>query len=311
MDKIRTAVIGVGYLGRYHAQKYAALDDSELVAVVDIDPDTAANVAKECDTEALTDYHELLDKVDAISIVVPTQLHHQVATEFLDSGIHVLLEKPITVTVAEADALIEIARRKQRVLQVGHLERFNSAVLALEGVLKDPQFIESHRLAPFTLRGADVNVVLDLMIHDIDIIQNLVGSPIASIDAKGGAVLTQEYDIANARIKFENGCVANVTASRVSLKPQRKMRIFQPDAYISIDFQDKILSIHRKGEKEIFPGIPEIISEESVFANSDAIMAEIRAFLDAIRNNSIPPVTGEDGREALKTAIDISEQLGS
>ncbi|MBT3011528.1 MAG: Gfo/Idh/MocA family oxidoreductase [Candidatus Thiodiazotropha sp. (ex Lucina aurantia)] len=311
MDKIRTAVIGVGYLGRYHAQKYAALDDSELVAVVDIDPDTAANVAKECDTEALTDYHELLDRVDAVSVVVPTQLHHQVATEFLDSGIHVLLEKPITVTVAEADALIEIARRKQRVLQVGHLERFNSAVLALEGVLKDPQFIESHRLAPFTLRGADVNVVLDLMIHDIDIIQNLVGSPIASIDAKGGAVLTQEYDIANARIKFENGCVANVTASRVSLKPQRKMRIFQPDAYISIDFQDKILSIHRKGEKEIFPGIPEIISEESVFANSDAIMAEIRAFLDAIRNNSIPPVTGEDGREALKTAIDISEQLGS
>ncbi|MBT3016295.1 MAG: Gfo/Idh/MocA family oxidoreductase [Candidatus Thiodiazotropha endolucinida] len=311
MDKIRTAVIGVGYLGRYHAQKYAALDNSELVAVVDIDPDTAANVAKECDTEALTDYHELLDRVDAVSVVVPTQLHHQVATEFLDSGIHVLLEKPITVTVAEADALIEIARRKQRVLQVGHLERFNSAVLALEGVLKDPQFIESHRLAPFTLRGADVNVVLDLMIHDIDIIQNLVGSPIASIDAKGGAVLTQEYDIANARIKFENGCVANVTASRVSLKPQRKMRIFQPDAYISIDFQDKILSIHRKGEKEIFPGIPEIISEESVFANSDAIMAEIRAFLDAIRNNSIPPVTGEDGREALKTAIDISEQLGS
>ncbi|MEW8292259.1 MAG: Gfo/Idh/MocA family oxidoreductase [Candidatus Thiodiazotropha endolucinida] len=311
MDKIRTAVIGVGYLGRYHAQKYAALDDSELVAVVDIDPDTATNVAKECDTEALTDYHELLDRVDAVSVVVPTQLHHQVATEFLDSGIHVLLEKPITVTVAEADALIEIARRKQRVLQVGHLERFNSAVLALEGVLKDPQFIESHRLAPFTLRGADVNVVLDLMIHDIDIIQNLVGSPIASIDAKGGAVLTQEYDIANARIKFENGCVANVTASRVSLKPQRKMRIFQPDAYISIDFQDKILSIHRKGEKEIFPGIPEIISEESVFANSDAIMAEIRAFLDAIRNNSIPPVTGEDGREALKTAIDISGQLGS
>ncbi|PUB81169.1 MAG: UDP-N-acetyl-D-glucosamine dehydrogenase [gamma proteobacterium symbiont of Ctena orbiculata] len=310
MDKIRTAVIGVGYLGRFHAQKYAALDDSELVAVVDIDPDTAANVAKECNTEALSDYHELLNKVDAVSIVVPTQLHHQVAEEFLDSGIHVLLEKPITVTVAEADALIEIARRKQRVLQVGHLERFNSAVLALEGVLKDPQFIESHRLAPFTLRGADVNVVLDLMIHDIDIIQKMVGSPIASIDAKGGAVLTEEYDIANARIKFENGCVANVTASRVSMKPQRKMRIFQPDAYISIDFQNKILSIHRKGEKEIFPGIPEITSEESVFENSDAIMAELRAFLDAIRNDTLPPVTGEDGREALKTAIDISEQLG-
>jgi predicted dehydrogenase len=310
MDKIRTAVIGVGYLGRYHAQKYAALESSELVAVVDIDPDTAANVAEECNTVALSDYHELLGKVDAVSIVVPTQLHHQVAKAFLENGIHVLLEKPITVTVAEADTLIEIARRKRRVLQVGHLERFNSAVLALDGVIKNPQFIESHRLAPFNLRGSDVNVVLDLMIHDIDIMQKLVGSPIVSIDAKGGAVLTKMHDIANARIKFENGCVANVTASRVSMKPQRKMRIFQPDAYISIDFQDKVLSIHRKGEKEIFPGIPEIISEESIFENSDAIMAEIRAFLDAIRNDSLPPVTGEDGREALKTAIDISEQLG-
>jgi predicted dehydrogenase len=310
MEKIRTTVIGVGYLGRFHAQKYATLDDAELVAVVDINPDTATRVAEECKTEAVSDYHQLLGKVDAVSIVVPTQLHYQVAKDFLDSGIHVLLEKPMTVTVAEADELIEIARRKQRVLQVGHLERFNSAVLALEGVLKDLQFIESHRLTPFNPRGTDVNVVLDLMIHDIDIIQKMVASPITSIDAKGGAVLTREYDIANARIKFENGCVANVTASRVSMKSQRKMRIFQADAYISIDFQDKILSIHRKGEKEIFPGIPEITSEESIFENSDAIMAEIRAFLDAVRNGTLPPVTGEDGREALKTAIDISEQLG-
>jgi predicted dehydrogenase len=310
MENIRTAVIGTGYLGRFHAQKYAALKDADLVAVVDANPDTAAQVAAECDTAALTDYRELLDRVDAVSIVVPTQLHFQVAREFLDQGVHVLLEKPMTVTVAEADELIDIARRGQRVLQVGHLERFNSAVLALEGVLQDPQFIESHRLAPFNPRGADVNVVLDLMIHDIDIIQNMVGSPIASIDAKGGSVLTSEYDIANARITFESGCVANVTASRVSMKPQRKMRIFQTDAYISIDFQDKILSIHRKGQKEIFPGIPEITSEESIFEHSDAIMDEIRAFLDAIRNGTPPPVTGEDGREALKTAIDISEQLG-
>jgi predicted dehydrogenase len=309
MDKINTAVVGVGYLGRFHAQKYAALDDSRLVAVVDINPDTAAKVAKECNTEVVTDYYALMDKVDAVSIVVPTQLHYQVAKDFLNNGIHVLLEKPMTVTVAEADKLIEIAKHKQRVLQVGHLERFNSAVLALDGILKDPQFIESHRLAPFNPRGADVNVVLDLMIHDIDIIQNLVCSPIVSIDAKGGAVLTKEYDIANARITFENGCVANVTASRVSMKQQRKMRIFQPDAYISVDFQDKIVSIHRKGVKEIFPGIPEITSEESVFENSDAIKVEISAFLKAIRNGTSPPVTGEDGREALKTAIDISKQL--
>lgn len=310
MEKIRTAVIGVGYLGRFHAQKYAALENAELVAVVDPNPDAAANVAEECNTQAFSDYNEIMGKVDAVSIVVPTQLHYQVAKEFLENGIHVLLEKPITVTVAEADELIEIAHRNKLVLQVGHLERFNSAVLALDGVLASPQFIESHRLAPFNPRGADVNVVLDLMIHDIDIIQNLVRSPIASIDSKGVSVLTNEDDIANARITFENGCVANVTASRVSMKPQRKMRIFQPDAYISIDFQDKVLSIHRKGEKEMFPGIPEITSEESIFENSDAIMAEASAFLDAINNGTPPPVTGEDGREALKTAIHISELLG-
>lgn len=310
MEKIRTAVIGVGYLGRFHAQKYAALENAELVAVVDPNPDAAANVAEECNTQAFSDYNEIMSKVDAVSIVVPTQLHYQVAKEFLENGIHVLLEKPITVTVAEADELIEIAHRNKLVLQVGHLERFNSAVLALDGVLASPQFIESHRLAPFNPRGADVNVVLDLMIHDIDIIQNLVRSPIASIDSKGVSVLTNEDDIANARITFENGCVANVTASRVSMKPQRKMRIFQPDAYISIDFQDKVLSIHRKGEKEMFPGIPEITSEESIFENSDAIMAEASAFLDAINNGTPPPVTGEDGREALKTAIHISELLG-
>lgn len=310
MEKIRTAVIGVGYLGRFHAQKYAALEAAELVAVVDPNPDAAANVAEECKTHAVSDYRELMGKVDAVSIVVPTQLHYQVAKEFLENGIHVLLEKPITVTVAEADELIDIAKRNNLVLQVGHLERFNSAVLALDGVLNQPSFIESHRLAPFNPRGADVNVVLDLMIHDIDIIQNLVRSPITAIDAKGVSVLTDEDDIANARITFDNGCVANVTASRVSMKPQRKMRIFQPDAYISIDFQDKILSVHRKGSKEMFPGIPEIISEESIFENSDAILAEASAFLDAIKNGTPPPVSGEDGREALNTAIQISELLG-
>jgi predicted dehydrogenase len=237
-------------------------------------------------------------------------MHYQVAKECLENGIHVLLEKPMTVTVAEADELIEIARAKKLVLQIGHLERFNSAVLALKPVLTTPQFIESHRLAPFNPRGADVNVVLDLMIHDIDIIQNLVQSPIKQIDANGVSVLTKEHDIVNARISFESGCVANVTASRVTMKPQRKMRIFQPDAYISIDFQDKVLSVHRKGEKEMFPGIPEITSEESIFDNSDAILAEATAFLEAINNKSAPPVTGEDGRLALDTAIRISEILG-
>ncbi len=309
MKKLRTAVVGVGYLGRFHAQKYAALPNAELVAVVDASADTAQRVADELKTEALTDYRPLLDQVDAVSIVVPTQLHYAVAKDFLAHGVHVMLEKPMTVTVAEADELIALAKQKNLVLQIGHLERFNSAVMALEKVLDRPQFIESHRLAPFKPRGADVNVVLDLMIHDIDIIQNLVRSPITKIDTNGVTVLTQEIDIANARLQFENGCVANVTASRVSMKPQRKMRIFQPDAYISVDFQDKVLSVHRKGSKEMFPGIPEITSEESIFENSDAIRAEIEAFLTAIEQGTPPPVTGQDGRDALKTAIWITELL--
>lgn len=306
---LKTAVIGVGYLGRFHAQKYAALPNAELVAVADANAENAQRVAEECNTAAVTDYRELFGKVDAVSIVVPTQMHHQVAKECLENGIHVLLEKPMTVTVEEADELIAIARDKGLVLQVGHLERFNSAVLALEPVLTTPQFIESHRLAPFNPRGADVNVILDLMIHDIDIIQNLVKSPITDINANGVSVLTDEIDIANCRLTFESGCVANVTASRVSMKPQRKMRLFQPEAYISIDFQDKILSVHKKGSKEMFPGIPEITSEETIFENSDAILAEATAFLDAISNNTAPPVTGEDGRQALDTAIRISELL--
>ncbi len=311
MTKIRTAVIGTGYLGRFHAQKYAALENSELVAVVDTNKESADRVALECHTQAFADYSKLFGKVDAVSIVVPTQLHHKVAKDCLVNGIHVLVEKPITVTVAEADDLIATARKNNLILQVGHLERFNSAVLALDGVLETPQFIESHRLAPFNPRGADVNVILDLMIHDIDIIQNLVRSPITHIVANGVSVLTKEIDIANTRLTFENGCVANVTASRVSTRPQRKMRIFQNQAYISIDFQDKILSVHKTGEKEMFPGIPEIISKESVFENSDAIMAEAKAFLSAITNETPPPVTGEDGRQALDTAIRISELLNS
>jgi predicted dehydrogenase len=308
---LKTAVIGVGYLGRFHAQKYAALPQAELVAVADANKENAEKVAAECGTRAVSDYRELFGQVDAVSIVVPTQLHYQVARECLESGIHVLLEKPMTVTVAEADELIAIAKEKNLVLQVGHLERFNSAVLALKPVLTTPQFIESHRLAPFNPRGADVNVVLDLMIHDIDIIQNLVQSPIKQIDANGVSVLTEEHDIANARITFESGCVANVTASRVSMKPQRKMRIFQPEAYISIDFQDKVLSVHRKGDKEMFPGIPEITSEESIFDNSDAILAEAEAFIAAINSDTAPPVTGEEGRQALDTAIRISELLNN
>jgi predicted dehydrogenase len=308
-DKIRTAVIGVGYLGRFHAQKYIALPNAELVAVVDINPTTAQQVAAECGTMALTDYHDLFDKVEAVSIVVPTSHHYEVARACLQKGIHVLLEKPMTGTLAEADELIALAKRQDLILQVGHLERFNSATVALQGILDTPRFIESHRLAPFNLRGADISVVLDLMIHDIDIILNIVDSSVRDIRANGASVLTHDIDIANARIQFANGCVANVTASRVSMKAQRKMRIFQQDAYISIDFQDKALAVYRKGTREIFPGIPEIVSEESRFEHSDAIKAEIQAFLATVRGSTEPSVSGEDGRRALAIALQIGRLL--
>lgn len=310
MKPIKTAVIGVGYLGRFHAEKYATLPDSELVAVADVHQEAAQAVATELGVEAVADYRDLLGRVDAVSIVVPTRLHHTVAKAFLEHGAHVLVEKPITVTVEEAEDLIRTADAHGRILQVGHLERFNSAVLALEHVLKTPLFIESSRIAPFKPRGTDVSVVLDLMIHDIDIIQSVVRSPITKIDASGAQVLSQDIDIANARLQFANGCVANITASRTSLKTERRMRIFQQDAYIAVDFGDKKLTVYRKSDKEMFPGVPEIASQETAFQSSDALKAEIGTFLDSIRNGTPPVVSGEDGKRALETALEIGRLLG-
>ncbi|MDD3517237.1 MAG: Gfo/Idh/MocA family oxidoreductase [Chromatiales bacterium] len=311
MSPVRCAVVGVGYLGRFHAQKYAALPNAELIAVADSNPQNAARVAGECGCLAVTDYRELLGKVEAVSIAVPTTLHHEVARAFLEQGTHVLLEKPITTTVEEAVELNRIAHERGAILQVGHLERFNAALLDIGRVLSEPLFIESHRLAPFKPRATDVNVVLDLMIHDIDIILDLVKSRVSNIAASGARILSDAIDIANARIEFENGCVANVTSSRVSLKSERKMRIFQHNAYISIDFQNRGLAIHRIGDKEMFPGIPEITSEESFFEEADALKAEIVAFLDSIQNGSPVTVSGEDGQRALETAIHITELVQS
>jgi predicted dehydrogenase len=307
MPTTRCAVIGVGYLGKFHAQKYAALPNADLVAVVDASPQQAATVAADCHCRALTDYRELLGRVDAVSIAVPTTLHYQVAKDFLEHGTHVLVEKPITTTVEEAAELNRIARERGVILQVGHLERFNAALLDLADRTMAPLFIESHRLAPFKPRATDVNVVLDLMIHDIDIILDMVRSPVSSLAASGAQVLSQAVDIANARIEFENGCVANVTSSRVSMKTERKMRIFQKNAYISVDFQNRGLAIHRVGEGEMFPGVPEITSEESFFEESDALKSEIIAFLDAIEQGTPVIVSGEDGQRALETAIRITD----
>ncbi|HEU0264876.1 MAG TPA: Gfo/Idh/MocA family oxidoreductase [Geobacterales bacterium] len=309
MKKIRSAVIGVGYLGKFHADKYAALPEAELVGVVDASRERVEEVAEKLGCQAFTDHRELLGKVDAVSIVVPTQYHHRVAKEFLENGVHVLLEKPMTVTLEEADELIRIAAEKKVVLQIGHLERFNPVVVALDGMLNAPRFIESVRIAPFKPRGTDVNVVLDLMIHDIDIIQYIVNSPVKEIHSIGAPVFTAEQDIANARILFENGCVANVTASRISSKSERRMRIFQPDAYLALDFQNRKVAVFRKGSGEMFPGVPNVEMEEHTFEQSDPLKSEIASFLDAVTTGKRPRVSGEEGRRALATALMINKKL--
>jgi predicted dehydrogenase len=304
---LRTAVVGVGYLGRFHAQKYAQLEGSQLVAVADANAEAAARVAQELNVEAVTDYRQLFDRVDAISIAVPTPLHHAIACEALERGIHVLVEKPIATTIAEAKQMVDTARRRGCVLQVGHLERFNPAIVAAVQRMTAPRFVESHRLAPFKQRGTDVSVVLDLMIHDIDLIQELVGQPIESIDAVGAQVFSGEIDIVNARIRFRGGCVANTTASRVSMKQERKIRIFQDDAYMSIDMQQKILTVIRKKDAAPVESPAQVSIEEESFDQGDALRDEIAAFLKAVRTNSDPVVTGEDGLRALETATKITE----
>jgi predicted dehydrogenase len=309
MSKIKCAVIGVGYLGRFHAQKYQLLENAELVAVCDVDTEVCEAVARELDVPAYFDYRDLFGKVSAVSIAATTTAHFAIAMDCLANGIHVLVEKPITETVAQAEALINIAAKNDTKLQVGHLERFNSARLALEPHLEKPLFIESQRLAPYNPRGTDVNVILDLMIHDIDIIQTIVHSPIINIDAQGAPILSKSIDIANARITFANQCVANVTASRISFKTERKTRIFQKDTYISIDYHNKQFAVFQKGEGEMFPGIPEIKRHESVFAKGDALLEEIKAFLRCIEQDTVPLVTGEEGCAALATAAQITSLI--
>ncbi|HYJ40052.1 MAG TPA: Gfo/Idh/MocA family oxidoreductase [Steroidobacteraceae bacterium] len=309
MSKIRAAVIGVGYLGRFHAQKYAALPDCELVAVVDGRDEVRKAVAAEVATQPVADYRDLLGKVDAVSVVTPTPAHFEITEAFLAAGAHVLVEKPITETPGQARALIATAAKHGKILQVGHLERFNAAVLAAEPHISSPRFMECIRLAPYKERGTDVNVVLDLMIHDIDLVQSLAASEIVSIDAIGTPVFSGEIDIANARIRFANGCVANVTASRVSMKTERKLRIFEDAAYISLDLQQKILTLLRKRDGVPQPGqLPMSIDEENL-DQGDALKSEIESFLDCIRNNKRPIVSGEDGLRALETAIRITEQV--
>src|SRR5436309_1369755 len=293
--RLRTAVVGVGYLGRFHAEKYAAHRDAELVGVVDVDPGRAREVAAALGVRAFTDHRALAGRVDCASVAVPTQHHFEVARDLLAAGVDVLVEKPVTTTVEEAKALVEFAVRGERVLQVGHLERFNPAVLALEGLITQPRFIECHRLAPFTERGTDVDVVLDLMIHDLDVILSMVPSAVRSVEAVGVPVLTPSVHLAKG------------TASRVALKRGRKLRIFQPDAYVAVDYGERRVRICRR-EPEA-DGQAALGLEEREVPEGDALEAEIDAFLRAVREREPPAVSGWDGLRALEVAHVIRESL--
>ncbi|MEE9614643.1 MAG: Gfo/Idh/MocA family oxidoreductase [Thermodesulfobacteriota bacterium] len=308
--KIRAGVVGTGYLGRFHAEKYAELEGVELVGVADLDLEKAREVAAKVSTEPFPSHKDLLDRVDAVSVVTPTETHHEIGMDFLSKGVDVLIEKPIAVTAEEAGALIEEAEKRGAVLQVGHLERFNSAVVALEGKLTAPMFIEAHRLSTFTTRALDVDVVLDLMIHDIDIILNLVDADVEAVEAVGIPVISDKVDIANARLKFTNGCVANVTASRVSNERLRRTRLFQPDAYIAIDYAAQHISISRrmKGEEG---GPPAIVREELDIERKDSLMEEIKSFIECSAGKKAPLVSGRDGRRALEVAHRIQESVDS
>lgn len=308
---LRVGVIGVGYLGRLHAQKMASFDDVVLVGVCDADPERGEAVAEEFGTSFRTDTRKLLKEVDAVSIAVPTIAHFRVAMEAIRAGVHVLLEKPIAATVREGRGLVREADARRLVFQIGHLERFNPAVLSAASVLKEPKFVECHRLGMFGGRGADVDVVLDLMIHDIDLILSFVRSSVAQIHAVGVPVISPNIDIANARLSFANGCVANVTASRVSVRKQRKIRIFQEDAYVSMDFVEHNIQIYRR----IFPqgkdGTPEITGELLETEKGDALRDEIRSFVDCVRTGAAPRVSGADGLAALEVAFRILRKMKS
>jgi predicted dehydrogenase len=267
------------------------------------------DIAQKHGADAYSDYRDIIPLVDAISLVVPTSLHYKIAREFLEAGIHCLIEKPITESIAEAETLIEIARENTLVLQVGHIERFNSVMIGIAERLDKPRFLESTRLAPFTTRATDVSVILDLMIHDIDIILDLISSPIRRISASGIPVLSDTIDIANARIEFENHCVANVTASRISRKRERKLRIFQKNTYLSADLQDKLLAVNRKSDLDNEDGYKDIRHEEFRFEDNDALNLEVLDFINAIKTGGRPKVDGEDGKRALETAIAITRQI--
>ncbi len=319
---LKVGVIGTGHLGRYHARVYSELPECELVGVYDTDDERAAAVASEYGTTALLTMDSLIGAVEAVSIAVPTTAHHEVGMTCLEAGVHVLIEKPIASTVDQARELVEAARKRDLRIQIGHIERFNQATRAALTVLHEPKFVEAHRLGVFVPRGTDVAVVLDLMIHDIDLILSAVGSPVVRIDAVGVPVLSSNIDIANARLTFEDGCVANVTASRVSRERIRKIRFFQDDAYVSVDTMKPAVEVIRRKDVpqelllkvasgEIEGGLENIVElERPEMDGADALELELAAFARAVADGSRPVVDGEDGMKALEVALEIMRQIG-
>ncbi|MFH1046391.1 MAG: Gfo/Idh/MocA family oxidoreductase [Candidatus Omnitrophota bacterium] len=304
MDKIKVGVIGVGNLGAIHARIYRGIESAKLVAVADTNLKKARKVARACRCEYFSDYKQFWGLVDAASIVVPTNLHYKIARDFLENDIHLLVEKPFTNTVKEADELLALAKKKNLVLQVGHVERFNAAVQAVQKMPGRPKFIECHRLGPFAARVKDVGVVLDLMIHDIDIILALVNSEVESIQAVGVKVLTNHEDIANARLNFKNGAVANITASRISPKSMRKIRLFQENAYISLDYEAQEAFIYEKQHGKITRKKINIKKERP-------LQKELDAFVQCVKEQKPPIVSGQQGRDALAIACEIVEKIES
>ncbi len=309
-DRLRVGVIGVGYLGKFHARIYSAMPDVTLVGVVDVDAVAGQAVAAQHGCQAYTRPEALLGNVDAVSIVVPTIHHLPVARPFLESGVHMLMEKPLAPSYEDALALVELAERSGVVFQVGHLERFNAGVMALAERVREPRFIEVHRLGEFVERATDVDVVTDLMIHDIDIVMSLVGSPIREIAATGLPVLTEHVDIANARIEFANGAVANVTASRVSNKKQRRMRVFGHNGYYALNFMDQQIEVVRAVSGQA-GGRAEIVAERLEVKPRQPLDAELAEFIKSVRTGEPPLVGGRTGLEALRVALMVKEKIAS
>jgi predicted dehydrogenase len=307
--ELRVGVVGVGYLGSIHARIYQRMPNVNLAAVMDINTESGSQVAQECDCRFVQNLGDLLDSVDAVSIVVPTSLHREIAEPFLERGIPVLLEKPVAHTVEDARAIVELANRSKTLLQIGHLERFNAGVVRLAAELDRPRFMEVHRLGEFVARATDVDVVTDLMIHDIDIVLSLVSSELRYISAVGARVITDHVDIANARLEFEDGAVVNVTASRVSSKKFRRIRIFAESCYLALNFEDQQIDVARPGPRPEAGGFAPIISESIQVTPRPPLDAELEDFVDCVRSGRHPVVDGEAGLRALQVAHEVRQRI--